>query len=72
MGKQNLETVSFLFFFFFFFVQIIIPCLMKYVIICAIWHHLYNLKKKKNTYEGMLLLVKLQTEALLRGCFPRF
>ena len=31
-----------------------------YVILWAIWYHLYNLKIVKNTYEGMLLLVKLQ------------
>ena len=27
---------------------------------CAIWYHLYNLKNKKNTRGGVLLLVKLQ------------
>ena len=27
---------------------------------CAIWYHLYNLKKVKNTHRGVLLLVKLQ------------
>ena len=26
----------------------------------AIWYHLYNLKNMKNTYGGVLLLVKLQ------------
>ena len=26
---------------------------------CAIWYHLYNLKNVKNTYGGVLLLVKL-------------
>ena len=27
---------------------------------CTIWYHLYNLKNVKNTYGGVLLLVKLQ------------
>ena len=26
--------------------------------LCAIWHHLYNLKNVKNTHAGVLLLVK--------------
>ena len=30
---------------------------------CAIWHHLHNFKNVKNTYGGVLLLVKLQGEA---------
>ena len=30
---------------------------------CAIWYHLYNLKKVKNTHGGVLILVKLQAEA---------
>ena len=30
---------------------------------CAIWYHLYNLKNAENTYEGVLLLVKLQVLA---------
>ena len=34
-----------------------------YVVICAIWYHLFNLKNVKNTHGGMLLLVKLQAEA---------
>ena len=29
---------------------------------CAIWYHLYNLKNVKNTYGGMLFLVKGGTE----------
>ena len=28
--------------------------------LCAIWYHLHNLKKVKNTHRGVLLLVKLQ------------
>ena len=28
-----------------------------YVMLCAIWYHLYNLKNVKNTHEGLLLLV---------------
>ena len=45
---------------------------------CAIWYHLSNLKDVKNTHEGLLLLAKLQTPAillkvtLLDGCFSRF
>ena len=35
----------------------------KYVVRCAIWYHLYNLKNGKNTHGGVLILVKLQTEA---------
>ena len=31
--------------------------------LCAIWYHLYNLKNVKNTYRGVLLLVRLQAEA---------
>ena len=27
---------------------------------CAIWYHLYNLNNVKNTYGGVLLLVKLR------------
>ena len=34
-----------------------------YVMLCAIWYHLYNLKIVKNTSVGVLLFVKLQTEA---------
>ena len=30
---------------------------------CTVWYHLYNFKKVKNTYGGMLLLVKLQVSA---------
>ena len=30
---------------------------------CAIWYHLYNLKNVKNTHGGVLILIKLQTEA---------
>ena len=29
--------------------------------LCAIWYHLFNFKKVKNTHGGMTLLVKLQT-----------
>ena len=28
--------------------------------LCAIWYHLHNLKNVKNTYGGVLLLLKLQ------------
>ena len=30
---------------------------------CSIWYILYNLKNVKNTYGGMLLLVKLQAKS---------
>ena len=33
---------------------------MKCFALCAIWYHLCNLKNVKNTYGGMLLLVKLK------------
>ena len=32
----------------------------KYVMLCAIWYNLYNLKNVKNTHGGVLLLMKLQ------------
>ena len=31
-----------------------------FVVRCAIWYHLYNLKNVKNTHGGVLILVKLQ------------
>ena len=34
--------------------------LQSYVVRCATWYHLYNLKNMKNTHEGVLILVKLQ------------
>ena len=34
---------------------------LLYLMLYAIWHHLYNLKHMENTHGGMLLLVKLQT-----------
>ena len=36
---------------------------LSYVMLCAIWYHLYNLKNVKNTHGGVLLLVKLQAKA---------
>ena len=35
----------------------------KIVVRCAIWQHLYNFKKVKNTHGGVLILVKLQAKA---------
>ena len=35
--------------------------------LCAIWYHLQNLRKVKNTHGGVLLLGKLQ--AFHQGCF---
>ena len=34
-----------------------------YVMRCAIWYHLHNLKNVKNTHGGVLILVKMQTDA---------
>ena len=34
-----------------------------YVMFCAIWYHLYNLKNVKNTHGGVLLLVKMQASS---------
>ena len=34
-----------------------------YVMLCAIWNHLYNLKNDESVHAGVLLLVKLQTLA---------
>ena len=30
---------------------------MTYVVRCAIWYHLYNLRNLKNTHGGVLILV---------------
>ena len=35
-----------------------------YVMRCTIWYHWYNLKNVKNTYGGVLILVKLQSSSL--------
>ena len=47
---------------------------LTYVMICAIWYHLYNLKNVKNTHERLLLLVKLQAKSRTppRVFFPLF
>ena len=44
---------------------------LYYVMRCAIWYHLHNLKNMKNTQGGVLLLVKLQV-AFLHECRSRF
>ena len=36
---------------------------MEYETLCAIWYHFYNLKTVKNTYGGVLLLIKLLASA---------
>ena len=41
----------------------------KYVMHCAIWYHLFNLKNMKNTHGGVLILVKLQASATLWAFF---
>ena len=38
---------------------------MKYVTLCAIWYHLYNLKNVKNIYGEVILLVKWQASACI-------
>ena len=38
-------------------------CCNYFVMLCAIWYYLYNLKNVKNTQGVMLLLVKLQAIA---------
>ena len=35
---------------------------MKIEPLCAIWHHLYNLKNAKNTQEGVLLLISCRKQ----------
>ena len=53
---------------------------VTYVVRCAIWYYLYNLKNVKNTHGGVLILVKLQAcklatllkLTLLHGYFSRF
>ena len=40
--------------------------LFLYVVRCAIWYHLYNLKNVENTHGGVLILI------LLHWCFSRF
>ena len=37
--------------------------IIMYAMLYMIWSHLYNLKNMKNTPEGVLLLVKLQSSA---------
>ena len=48
-------------------IGIIIVCFLcnlgLYVMRCAIWYHLYNLKNVKNTHGGVLILIKLQAKA---------
>ena len=34
---------------------------VAFQVLCAVWHHLYNLKNVKNIHNAVLLLVKLQT-----------
>ena len=49
-----------------------------FMMVCAIWCHLYNLKNVKNIYGGVVFLIKLQALASLlkvtlpHGCFSRF
>ena len=35
-----------------------------YLMLCAIWYNLYNLRKVKNSHGGVLLLLKLQSFSL--------
>ena len=43
-----------------------------YVILSMIWYHLYNLKNKKITHGGVLLLVKLQAKSIPPWMFFTF
>ena len=44
-----------------------------FVMLCAIWYHLYNLKNMKSTHEGVLLMAAdLLKVTLLHECFSRF
>ena len=56
--SQNLKHLS-----------LTICILQAYVMRCAIWYHLHNLKNVKNTYGRMLLLIKVE---LFHECFLRF
>ena len=40
--------------------------MIAYVMRCAIWYHFYNWKNMKNTYGGVLILVKLQASIMLK------
>ena len=40
--------------------------LIVFVMRCAIWYRLYNLKNVKKTHGGVLLLVKLQAKLTLQ------
>ena len=42
---------------------------VRYVMLCAIWYHLYNSKKREKIHGGMLLLVMLLM-LLLRKVTP--
>ena len=42
----------------------------KYVMRCASWYHLYNLKNIKNAHGGVLLLVTLQASAFTKSMTP--
>ena len=60
-------------------ILIIFAAIMIFVVRCAIWYYLYDLKNLKNTHGEVLILVKLQAKpatllklALLHGCFSRF
>ena len=43
--------------------------ILQYVMRCAIWYRLYNLKNLKNPYWGVLLLVKLHDKSAQRVTF---
>ena len=50
--------------FFFFFELFLKLQSCEYVIFCAIWYHLDNLKNVKNTHGGVLILAKLRVERI--------
>ena len=41
-----------------------------YVVLCAIWYHLYDLKNMKNIPGGVLLLIKLQASGFTKSSIP--
>ena len=50
-------------------VSILSELRQKYVMLCAIWYHLCNLKNTKNTHGQVLLLVKLREISIfMLGC----
>ena len=55
--------------------QTIISKIASFVMLCAIWYNLYDLKNVKSTHAEVILLIKFQAStynfkvSLLHGCF---